>query len=60
MRPCARQARQTIFVLRQFDLKRAFAGVGVLGEDVEDQRRAVEDFDLLAEALFQFALVARR
>ena len=32
----------------------------MLRENVEDERRTVEDFDFLAETFFQFALVARR
>ncbi len=59
MRPLARQARQVIFVLCQFHLQHAFAGVRVLGKNVEDQPGAVHDADFLAEHFFQFALVAR-
>jgi len=60
MRPLAGQARQAVLVLRQLDLERAFARAGVLREDFEDQRRAVDDLHLVAEPLLQLALVARR
>ena len=35
---------QQMLELRQFDLQLAFARPGALREDVENQRRAVEDF----------------
>ena len=57
--PGAGQAGQAVLVLGQFDLQDAFAGVGMLGEDVQDQRCAVEDADILAEAFLQLAQVAR-
>ena len=60
MRPPARQARQAIFVLRQFDLQRALAGVRVLRENIQNQRRPIEHPHLLAQFLFQIALMARR
>jgi len=46
--------------LGQFHLKRALARVRVLGEDVQDQRSSVQNLDIIAEGLLQFALVARR
>ena len=60
VRPAARQTRQAIFVLRQFDLQRAFARVRVLREDIQDQRRPIEHAHLLAQFLLQIALMARR
>ena len=42
--PEPRQARQQMLKLREFDLQFAFARPGALREDVENQRRAVEDF----------------
>ena len=60
VRPTARQPRQPIFVLRQFDLQRAFARVRVLREDIEDQRRPIEHARLLAQFLLQIALMTRR
>ena len=59
VRPLTGKARQEILVLRQFHLQHALAGVRMLGENVENQGGTVEDADLLAERLFQFALVAR-
>ena len=38
----AAQARQAVLEQRQLDLRPALQGVGVLGEDVEDHRRAVD------------------
>ena len=51
VRPHAGQARQQVFILRQLDLQLALARAGALGEDVEDQPRAVEhlDAELLGE-----------
>src|SRR5208282_545732 len=53
MSPEPRQPRQQMLELRQFDLQLAFARPGALGEDVEDERRAVENFAL--EDFFEIA-----
>src|SRR6478609_3337667 len=42
----ATQAGQEVLQLGQLDLRAALAALGVLGEDVEDQRRAVDDLHL--------------
>ena len=42
----AAQPRQHVLHLRQRDLRLALPGLGVLGEDVEDQRGPVDDLDL--------------
>ena len=42
----AAQARQQVLQLGQLDLRLALLGLRVLGEDVEDQRGAVDDLDL--------------
>ena len=42
----AAQAREQVLQLRQLDLRLALLALGVLGEDVEDQRGAVDDLDL--------------
>ncbi len=60
VRPGAGQPRQPVLVLRQLNLHRAFACAGMAGKDIEDQRRAVDDLDLLAQHLFQLALLAGR
>ena len=44
--------------LGQFNLQLAFARAGALGEDVQDERRAVEDLAL--EDLFQVAALGGR
>ena len=53
-----RESRQQMLKLRQLDLQLAFARAGALGEDVENQRRAVED--LAVENFFQVAALRRR
>ena len=60
VRPRSGQARQPVLVLGQFHLDRAFARARMAGEDVEDQRRAVDDLDLFAQRGFQFALLPGR
>ena len=40
--PEARQPREEMLKLREFNLELAFAGAGALGEDVENERGAVE------------------
>ena len=50
MRPHTRQARQTIFQLSQFHLQLALARLGMLGKDIENKRRTIEDFDLLTKS----------
>ena len=42
----AAQPRQQVLQLGQLDLRLALPAAGVLGEDVEDQRGAVDDLDL--------------
>ena len=42
----ATQPRQHVLQLRQLDLRLAFAALGVLGEDVEDERGPVDHLDL--------------
>lgn len=58
MAPIARQPRQQMLQLRQFDLKLPFTGPGALRENVQDQRRAIEHFAL--EYLFKVATLCRR
>src|SRR5581483_6279994 len=41
--PHPAHARQVVLELRELDLELALGGDGVLGEDVEDQLRAVDD-----------------
>jgi hypothetical protein len=42
----AAEPRQHVLHLRERDLRLALAGLGVLGEDVQDQGRTVDDLDL--------------
>ena len=53
--PLAGQARQQVLRLRQLDLQARLPRLGAPGEDVDDQRRAVEHFD--AERVLQVALL---
>ena len=43
--PLAGKARQHVFQLRQFHLQTPFGGARAAGEYIEDQLRAVDDFD---------------
>ena len=54
----AAQARQPVAQLRELDLDRALLARRVLGEDVEDQRDAVDDVD--REQLLEVALLRGR
>ena len=47
MAPLARQARQEVLGLGQLHLEGPFPAPGVAREDIEDQRRAVDDLDVL-------------
>ena len=51
----AAQAGQAVAVLGEFDLEHAFLRVGVLGEDVEDERDTVDDVAL--EGLLEVPLL---
>jgi hypothetical protein len=51
----ADEARQAVLVLRQLDLELALARAGVLGEDIQDKRGAVDD--LAVDGLFEVALL---
>ena len=53
----AAQARQPVAQLRELDLHHSFLAPRVLGEDVEDQRDAIDDVPL--EQLLQVALLGR-
>ena len=55
--PEPRQPRQQMVQLRQLHLQLALARAGALGEDVENQRGAIEDFAL--ENLFKVAALGR-
>ena len=58
VRPQAAHAGHVVFELGELDLHLALGGVGVGGEDVEDQRGAVEHRDV--QRGLQVALLARR
>src|SRR5690606_27903587 len=53
----AAQARQEVLELGELDLRLALLGLGVLGEDVEDQGRAVDDLD--ADDVLEAATLGR-
>src|SRR5690606_26190773 len=50
--------RQQVLELREFDLSLAFAALGVLAEDVEDDRGAIDHFHL--DDVLECAPLARR
>src|SRR5688572_11199729 len=56
MRPGAGETGKTIFILRQFNLKCAFAGAGVLGKNIENERRPVKQFHILTKMLRKLTL----
>ena len=56
--PAAAQARQPVAQLRELDLHHALLARRVLGEDVEDQRDAVDD--VAVEQLLEVALLRGR
>ena len=58
VRPQPGQARQLVLELGELDLEPALVGLGVEGEDVEDQPAAVDDLDV--EQLLERALLGRR
>ena len=58
MRPQPPHAGEVVLELGQLDLELALGGVRVAGEDVEDDRRAVDDGH--AQLLLEVSLLARR
>ena len=58
MRPQPAHAREVVLELRELDLELALGRAGVVGEDVEDDRRAVDHRH--AELLLEVALLARQ
>ena len=58
MGPQPAHAREVVLELGELDLELALGRVGVVGEDVEDDRRAVDHRH--AERLLEVALLARR
>ena len=58
VRPEPAHAREVVLELGELDLELALGGVGVVGEDVEDDRRAVDHRH--AELLLEVALLARQ
>ena len=57
--PEPRQARQLVLELGELDLEAALVGLGVEGEDVEDQPAAVDDLDV-EQALERLLLAGRQ
>jgi hypothetical protein len=60
VRPRTGQARQTILVLGQFHLQRAFPCAGMLREDVQYQSGPIQDLDVfIPDGPFKFSLLSR-
>jgi hypothetical protein len=55
--PLAGQARHEVLGLGQLNLQARLTRLGALGEDIDNQRRAVQDFDV--QSLLQVALLRR-
>ena len=58
MLPHASHARDVVLELRELDLELALGADGVLGEDVEDQLRAIDD--ARRERVLEAPLLRRR
>ena len=58
MGPQTGQTRQPVFELSQLDLEASLVRRRPAGEDVEDQSRAIDDFDV--ERALEIALLGRR
>src|SRR5271165_291391 len=58
LRASASQPGQQVFQLRELNLKLAFTGSCMAGEDVEDELRAVDDADF--QSALKIALLRRR
>ena len=56
--PLAANAWQEVFMLRQFNLQPPLHGLGPLREDVQNQRRSIQNLDL--ERFFEIALLGWR
>ena len=54
------QPGKPVFVLGQFHLHRALFGLGMAGENVQDQGRAIDHLDFLAHDPLNFALLPGR
>ncbi len=58
--PGSGQAGEPVLVLGQLHLDCALPGAGVAGEDVQDERGAVDDLHILSQGLLQLPLLPRR
>jgi hypothetical protein len=58
--PRTGQARQAVFVLREFDLQHTFSRAGVLCEDIQDQCGTVQHSQVITKDCFKLALVTGR
>ena len=59
MRPHAAQAGQQVLVLGQTHLQATFLAGGMQREDVQDERRAVDDLHVASDGLFEVRLLRR-
>ena len=58
--PLAGQPRQQVLRLGQLHLQRPFPASRVASEDIQDQRRTIDDLDVFLERVFQAALLRGR
>jgi hypothetical protein len=56
--PLAGEPGKPVLVLRQLHLQSAFSRPRMLREDIQDERRPIDDLNVFSECLFEFALVA--
>jgi hypothetical protein len=58
--PRTRQARESVLILRQFDLKGSLARLSMLGENIQNQRGAIHHTHGFSEDLLELALMTWR
>jgi hypothetical protein len=59
MHPHPRQPGQPVFILSELNLKLSFTRMSMLRENIENKRRAIQNFYTFAENSLQVALLCR-